>query len=519
MTMKRLLLSALCAVPAFCMGQTLLYNDGAMIKVQTGATLYVEGGIHNTTSGTIDNDGMIEVKGNFINEGTWDAAQANTLKFSGNVDSQVSPGSAVFHDVIIQKDATFNVVLAQQMTAAGHMTVNNNLNFNAAGASRIVTGNFDLKMGATASVTGADADEYVATTGTGMMQKTVTANGTFAFPIGDLTNYSPISSTYTGSAYAAANIRTKANDAVHPDKPTDATEYITRYWDVNATGITGYSNTLTGTYIPADLTLGGGGTAAQVKGAVYDGTEWSYAAAASGANIVIGSTNDATADFTGTNFFGKVDLKVFLQGPYSAGSMNINLPTVPTFPLTSPYPDAPATVSSIPANTTDWIKLELRQVGSPGTILGKGSAFVKNDGSIVGLDGTSFARIKNGEPTALVAVFHRNHLPIRTDIGLNTVMPTLHDFTTGLGQAYDNPGIANNDAMIDLGSGVYGLFRGNVNNDLSINVLDSGLTKTNSNPSQNNVYSPYDVNFDKNVNVLDSGLAKTASNPTKSAHL
>jgi hypothetical protein len=330
----------------------------------------------------------------------------------------------VFHDVIIQKDATFNVVLAQQMTAAGHMTVNNNLNFNAAGASRIVTGNFDLKMGATASVTGADADEYVATTGTGMMQKTVTANGTFAFPIGDLTNYSPISSTYTGSAYAAANIRTKANDAVHPDKPTDATEYITRYWDVNATGITGYSNTLTGTYIPADLTLGGGGTAAQVKGAVYDGAEWSYAAAASGANIVIGSTNDATADFTGTNFFGKTDIIAFLNGPYntSTGLMSTTLNSAGIIPLTSPYADAPASVGAIPAGVTDWIKLELRDTGSPGTVLGKASAF----------------------------------------------NPTDYNFSLALANAYDNPAITTNDAMRLMSDGKYVMWGGNANGNVNV---------------------------------------------------
>ncbi|HQW26714.1 MAG TPA: hypothetical protein PLV75_12170, partial [Saprospiraceae bacterium] len=119
--MKRILLSALCALPAFCFGQTLLYNDGAMIKVQAGATLYVEGGIQNTATGTIDNDGTIEVKGNFLNQGTWEASQANTLKFSGNTNSDVTPGSAVFHNVIIQKDATFNVNLL------GNMTVNNNL--------------------------------------------------------------------------------------------------------------------------------------------------------------------------------------------------------------------------------------------------------------------------------------------------------------------------------------------------------------------------------------------------------
>ncbi len=94
--MKRLLLSALCAVPAFCFGQTLLYNDGAMVKVQAGATLYVEGGIHNTASGTIDNDGTIEVKGNFLNQGTYDNAQPNTVKFSGNTTRMLRQAQPCF---------------------------------------------------------------------------------------------------------------------------------------------------------------------------------------------------------------------------------------------------------------------------------------------------------------------------------------------------------------------------------------------------------------------------------------
>jgi len=447
--MKRLLLSALCAVPAFCFGQTLLYNDGAMVKVQAGATLYVEGGIHNTASGTIDNDGTIEVKGNFLNQGTYDNAQPNTLKFSGNVNSDVTPGTAVFHNVIVQKDATFNVNLL------GNMTVNNNLDFASAGSSKITTNNFDVKLGSTATVTGHDADEYVATTGTGMMEKAVTANGTFTFPVGDATNYSPLASTYTGSGYTAAKIRAKANDLVHPNKPADATEFITRYWDVDASGITGYSNTLTGTYIPADLTLGGGGTAAQVKGAVYDATEWSYAAATAGTNIVTGSTNDPVADFTGTNFFGRANIIAYLQGAYNTttGVMSTTYSTNATIEalmLTSPYTDAPIeTVTDVPAGVTDWVKLELRDPNSPTTVLGKKSAFIKSDGSIVDVDGTSLPRIKNGNPTSIVAVVHRTHLSIRTpNTGIDVVNPSSpHNFSLDTLNAYRNPAFNGNPNM------------------------------------------------------------------------
>lgn len=509
--MKRLLLSALCAVPAFCIGQTLLYNDGAIVKVQAGATLYVEGGIQNTATGTIDNDGTIEVKGNFLNAGTWEPSQPNTLKFSGNVNSDVTPGSAVFQSVIVQKDATFNVNLL------GSMTVNTNLDFNSTGSSKIITNNFDLKMGSAATVTGYDADEYVATTGTGMMEKAVAANGTFTFPIGDVTNYSPLASTYTGSGYTAAKIRTKANDLTHPNKPADATEFISRYWDVDASGITGYSNTLTGTYIPADLTLGGGGTADQVKGAVYDLTpEWSYAAAASGANIVTGSTNDAVADFTGTNFFGKVNIVAFLQGPFSAGAMSTTLNTGGNLPSTSPYPDAPSGTTPIPANVTDWVKLELRDASNPATVLGRAPAFIKNNGSIVGLDGTSLPVIKNGNPSSIVAVVHRNHLPFRTNVGLDCVSPVVEDFTIANAKLYDN---TTDNAPLNTVSGKFVMWPCDASgatfivNSTDLNFVKSATATT---PTG---YLRADVNLSGAANSTDLNLTKSISAVPKTADL
>ncbi|MEO7905734.1 MAG: hypothetical protein ABIT06_02060, partial [Saprospiraceae bacterium] len=59
---------------------------------------------------------------------------------------------------------------------------------------------------------------------------------------------------------------------------------------------------------------------------------------------------------------------------------------------------------------------------------------------------------------------------------------------------------------------------GNVNADLSLNLTDFILTKQNTNPSQSDVYSPYDVNMDKNKNLTDFILVKQATNPSKSAH-
>jgi len=97
--MKRIFISLLCSLPVLGFGQILFYNDGAMVTVQPGAVLFIEGGMQNTASGTINNDGIIEVQGNFVNAGTWEPSQPNTLRFSGTGNSDVTSGPAVFQTV------------------------------------------------------------------------------------------------------------------------------------------------------------------------------------------------------------------------------------------------------------------------------------------------------------------------------------------------------------------------------------------------------------------------------------
>lgn len=473
MKMKIITLSALCILTSLATAQTLLYNNGATIKIQTGATLYVEGGVENTASGTIDNDGMLEIKGDLTNLGNWEATEPNTLKFSGAAHSNVNAGSAQFHNVVVQKDNTYNVNLVTT-----DMTVNNNLDFNTStGSTRLVTGDKILKLGANATVTGADLDEYIATTGTlGMVEKTVTANGSFTFPIGDLTNYTPLANVYTGTSYTNAKLSARSNDAVHPNIPGDASDYISRYWDINQIGIGGYINTLTGTYATSGDVFG---NSTLIKGAVHNGTEWSYVDASNGVGTVIGKTTHATSDFSGTNFFGKVNIIAFLHGAYNTGTglMSTTLtadPDIWPLMLISPYTDAPDTVVTIPADVTDWVKLELRDPLNPATILGKKSAFIKKTGNIVDVDGTSFPLIKNGLPTSIVAVIHRTHLSIRTpNAGIDVVNPTTHDFSLDTLMAFNNVNNTSNDAMRLMSNGKYAMWGGNGNSNANVRYANS----------------------------------------------
>jgi hypothetical protein len=311
-------------------------------------------------------------------------------------------------------------------------------------------------------------------------------------------------------------LRARANDLTHPNKPADATDYISRYWDVNQTGITGYNNTMVGTYIPADIT----GTAGLIKGAVYDGANWAYAGALSGANTVTGTTSVANADFTGTNFFGKVNVMAFLQGPYSAGTglMTTTLNTAGLIPDDSPYPDAPATDIPIPANVTDWVKLELRDVNNPATILGKAAAFVKNDGTIVGLDGTSFPTIKNGNPSSILAVFHRNHLPFRTDVGLDVVNPTLVNFTTDTSMVYNN-GVGNNPMNFIIAGNRWVMWSCDaVGGTFLLNAADVAFVKL-STATPFVGYHKADVNLNTLGNAGDVSITKLGTAIPKSADL
>ena len=68
-----------------------LTNSGATITVQSGATLYVTGGVQNTAGSTLTNDGTLELTGDLTNAGTLNGT--GTLRFSGSTDQQLTPGT------------------------------------------------------------------------------------------------------------------------------------------------------------------------------------------------------------------------------------------------------------------------------------------------------------------------------------------------------------------------------------------------------------------------------------------
>ncbi len=198
--MKKIILSLfILAIVGRVTAQNELYNDGALIFIEDGALVHVEGEVINANSGTMENNGTIEVSGDFTNNATYQYSGSgartvifngvgNTQNISGNMDG--SAGTNDFHNLTIQKGAGEVVNLnGTDANVEGTLTfVNGIITTNA--QEVYVTNN------AVAAITGYQApnltgvynnDQYV----NGLLSREV-AVGTYDYPIGDALNeYNP----------------------------------------------------------------------------------------------------------------------------------------------------------------------------------------------------------------------------------------------------------------------------------------------------------------------------------------
>jgi hypothetical protein len=437
--------------------QAQLVNNGAVITVKDGATLVVDNDVNNT-SGTITLEGSAELKvsGDFTNGATFTPSATSTLTFYGDQNSQITSNAAVLGNLLMDKTSA-DLILLDELTVATDVTFNADNNL-------INLGSNDFNLQAGASITGAGTLRYFQADGDGFLIRGVSATGVHDFPIGDADEYSPLSIDLSTASIGTTDpyLKAKVVDAAHPSLYGDADAFISRYWISDASDITAYTATLTGNYTDADIN----GTETLIKGASYV-SDWSFAGADGddGANTVSGDVTDLGVDFTGKNFYGKLDISALLEGPYNGSTLNTTLNTGGDLPTTSPY-DPTITVTSIPnSNIVDWINIEARDQADASNVLVSYSKFILNDGSIVDLDGTSIPNFKDSPVSAYLAIRHRNHLDVRTPSVLSWNSNASYNFTTGLSQANGS------DAMTDLGSGVYGLWMGDLD---ATGVIDAG---------------------------------------------
>jgi hypothetical protein len=487
-------------------------NLGATVTIQPGATLRVETDFINT-SGTVNNNGTLEVMGNLTNAATFNSPSGSKVRFIGGSASQVTSGGAVLRDVDMAKTAN-NIVLQDAMSIAGELNFVNDNN-------KVILGNYNLTLTSSGSIASADANEYVATTGTGSLIKPVAGNGTITHEIGDAANYTPLSSAVTGTGYASATLGARVIDATHPNKPVEADSYLSRYWAVAASGITDYNNAMTGTYASSG---DANGTSTRIKGATYVSPNWSFTGAATnGSSTVTGSTSSNSVDFTGMNALNKVDITAYLASPLSGGSMTNILqvydpPATPTLlPTTSPYGAPTATYADIANPTgvagmiTDWVKVEVRDATNPATILETKSLLLKTNGHIVDPTG-SIPYFKDHNANVRYAIHHRNHLAVLSNGTAGTFegQNLTYDFSSAQSQAAKlDSGDPN---QLQLKNGLFCMIPGDVNSDLEVNGSDLTSVRINFNLGSFDVYISQDLNLDGGVDGIDLTTTRISFN-------
>jgi hypothetical protein len=176
----------------------------------------------------------------------------------------------------------------------------------------------------------------------------------------------------------------------------------------------------------------------------------------------------------------KLDLKVYLEGPFNGENMNTDLNNQGLIPLDQPYTISPwnyngsESVVTIPnPDVVDWVLIELRDAAEASlaaeeTTIARRAVLLLKDGSIKSLDGTSVVDINVGFIHQLfVIIRHRNHLdvmsalPLTESGGLYT-----YDFTTTAVQAYGSL------AQKNIGGGNFGMYSGDALPDGVLNDED-----------------------------------------------
>jgi len=211
-----------------------------------------------------------------------------------------------------------------------------------------------------------------------------------------------------------------------------------------------------------------------------------------------------------------LNLKVYLEGPYDAGSntMLTQLNDNALIPLGQPFSGEPwnygglENVTAIPAGVVDWVLVDLRDAPTPeeavpGTeVDGWPKAyFLLADGSIVDLEGTSQPSM--GNPTIVnnlyAIVRHRNHIAIMSaDAVILNEGTYAYDFSIALSRAY---GGGAGYKELGTGSGVFGMVSGDADADGEISVIDFDRWATDF--GQTYVYMQTDLDMDTEISVID----------------
>ena len=515
-----------------------LVNQGGTITIQSGATLVVESDITNTT-GSIVNNGIIEVKGDITSEAAalFTSAVDSKLKFSGTTPSTINfMASTILSDVEMAKTA-------EDLTLASDLDIDGDLTFTE-DDNKIILGANNLVLSATSAADNvAVTNSFIVTDGAGVVTKEGLSTA-FKFPVGAAIDSQNDITLAEGGTVDDISVRvlTDAYDA--PVTQTDAMvdDVVSATWEITEAVIGGSDLIAAPSWAAADETTTFDNTDAAVF--QFNGTDYTALATTGAATTVDGISsvtnvglvlNDTDYVIIGDSGLLRAFLaaKIILQGPYQASQdlMRDQLRTKSLIPLEEPYSDMAAfthvsggggeTVDALEDfdyeadgdDIVDWVFLEIRD--SADAVVSTRSALLQRDGDIIDIDGSNSAVSFEGITidNYTIVVRHRNHLGVKSS-GIVSMSPgttAVYDFTSAVNQAVG-------DQQEELETGVYGVYGGNANGESAVATAYKGIRMTGPSTindalallnqlggiytaTQFDVYETEDLNLDGNVRM------------------
>jgi hypothetical protein len=518
--------------------QAQFVNNAATITIQPGATLRVETSFENQ-AGTINNQGTLEVMGNFTNAaGAGTTLSGNgTVKFIGDANSNVITNGDALQNVEMAKTAQ-NITLQDPMTINGTLTFTSDNN-------KIILGSNDLTIGASGSIVSYDDNEYVVTGGTGRLVKTDLGTTAFTYPVGfDASTYNPVNIAENGTVDNIA-VRVLQHAYVNGTSGTAiTTNIVDATWSITDAVAGGNNLSITPSWIGTDEVSF---DRSQCRVVRYNGSKYDLDLATKGAATApspysrqrTGITNIGNFIVSSSSFV-KVAPKVFLEGAYvtaepTNAKMRDALRSNNKLPLAQPFGQltftgtyAASLVSDDAVSQTvfdvtgenavvDWVLLELRDNNTRSIVHARRAALLQRDGDVVDTDGTSPVRFDNiTDGNYHLSVRHRVHLGTRT---LNSL--ALSETSTPINFTNNANALANSQKELgSVGSGVFGLFTGDVDRDgrtLSGDILAIGAF-INTNLSSFN-YFTRSRDCDLDGRILSGDIVLSGTNINKNINL
>lgn len=517
--MKKVVMLAFLFGTAFSVFAQLVLSTGSQLVVNGGSVLVTND--INCSGGTIKNNGEVTVLGDITNNSgaLMDATSSGTLTFEGFSAQEITgTASSTFYGTVDINNA--NGVALTNTSTGNHQTIAGTLNFTS---GKLTLNGFNLTLGAT-DPTGTDASAYIVTNSSGSVIRNVPADGTtnVLFPVGN-SAYNPL--TLQNSATATTdNYGVKVTDS-KPANFTGTTHIVNRSWVVSEDAAGGSDLSVTSQWIGSQELADFDRTNSTLGTTTDNGTtvSWGNSSAASGSDPYANTTAGITS--TGTYMVGDayysglvVDLQAFLAGAYNTTNHNMNKTLNPLLPLTDPY-GLSTTVSSIPADAVDWVKIELRDKTDRTSVLHSFARFIDQGGQVINEDGSDCKMTGVATDSYYVAIMHRNHFGVVSNSTVNLASAPELSFKAAQATAWQDGSVSTNAAMKEVETSVFALWDGDANGDGQVayngasNDRSAVLTEVGVATPGNTVidtYSDNDVNMDGEVIYNGAGSDRSA---------